>query len=79
VLSGTSAASVPSANVLRKRRNAGKCEGRRSHAERNPELVALAKRLNYQKPRVGPAWRGLGKLARARPITERTSVDLKLN
>jgi hypothetical protein len=30
----------------RKRREAGKCEGRKSHAERNPELVALAKRLH---------------------------------
>jgi hypothetical protein len=27
----------------RKRRDVGKCEGRKSHAERNPELVALAK------------------------------------
>jgi hypothetical protein len=25
----------------RKRRERGKCEGRKSHAERNPELVAL--------------------------------------
>jgi hypothetical protein len=35
----------------RKRREAGKCEGRKSHAERNPELVALAKRLRRQKPK----------------------------
>jgi DNA invertase Pin-like site-specific DNA recombinase len=37
----------------RKRREAGKCEGRKSHAERNPELVALAKRLHRQKPKGG--------------------------
>jgi DNA invertase Pin-like site-specific DNA recombinase len=30
----------------RKRKANGKCEGRKSHAERNPELVAAAKRLN---------------------------------
>jgi hypothetical protein len=35
----------------RKRREAGKCEGRKSHAERNPELVALAKRLHRHKPK----------------------------
>jgi DNA invertase Pin-like site-specific DNA recombinase len=37
----------------RKRREAGKCEGRKSHAERNPRLVALAKRLHRQKPKGG--------------------------
>jgi DNA invertase Pin-like site-specific DNA recombinase len=37
----------------RKRREAGKCEGRKSHAERNPELVARAKRLHRQKPKGG--------------------------
>ena len=37
----------------RKRREAGKYEGRKSHAERNPELVALAKRLHRQKPKGG--------------------------
>jgi hypothetical protein len=31
----------------------GKCEGRKSHAERNPELVALAKRLHRHKPKGG--------------------------
>ena len=30
-----------------------KCEGRKSHAERNPELVALVKRLRRQKPKGG--------------------------
>jgi hypothetical protein len=28
-------------------------KGRKSHAERNPELVALAKRLHRQKPKGG--------------------------
>jgi hypothetical protein len=37
----------------RKRREAGKCEGRKSHAELNPELVALAKRLHRHKPKGG--------------------------
>jgi DNA invertase Pin-like site-specific DNA recombinase len=37
----------------RKRKAEGKCEGRKSHAERNPELVALAKRLHRQKPKGG--------------------------
>jgi DNA invertase Pin-like site-specific DNA recombinase len=37
----------------RKRREAGKCEGRKSHAERNPKLVALAKGLRRQKPKGG--------------------------
>jgi DNA invertase Pin-like site-specific DNA recombinase len=37
----------------RKRKANGKCEGRKSHAERNPELVAAAKRLNRQRPKGG--------------------------
>jgi DNA invertase Pin-like site-specific DNA recombinase len=37
----------------RKRRDVGKCEGRKSHAELNPALVALAKRLHRQKPKGG--------------------------
>jgi DNA invertase Pin-like site-specific DNA recombinase len=37
----------------RKRREVGKCEGRKSHAELRPELVALAKRLRRQKPKGG--------------------------
>jgi DNA invertase Pin-like site-specific DNA recombinase len=37
----------------RKRREVGKCEGRKTHAEINPELVALAKRLHRQKPKGG--------------------------
>jgi hypothetical protein len=30
-----------------------KCEGRKSHVERNPELVALAKRLRRLRPKGG--------------------------
>jgi DNA invertase Pin-like site-specific DNA recombinase len=37
----------------RKRRDLGKCEGRKSHAELNPALVATAKRLRRQKPKGG--------------------------
>ena len=37
----------------RKRRDAGKCEGRKSHAELNPELVATAKRLRRHRPKGG--------------------------
>jgi DNA invertase Pin-like site-specific DNA recombinase len=36
----------------RKRRDVGKCEGRKSHAQRNPELVALAKQLHRLRPKV---------------------------
>ena len=31
------------------RREKGKCEGRKSHAERNPELVALVKQLHRRR------------------------------
>ena len=37
----------------RKRARDGKCEGRRSHREMNPELVALAKRLRRRNPKTG--------------------------
>src|SRR5262249_14537604 len=37
----------------RKRARQGKCEGRKSHAEMNPELVALAKRLRRRNPKTG--------------------------
>ena len=37
----------------RKRRETGKCEGRKSHAERNPELVALVRRMRRAKPKGG--------------------------
>jgi DNA invertase Pin-like site-specific DNA recombinase len=37
----------------RKRRDAGKCERRKSHAELNPALVATAKRLRRQRPKGG--------------------------
>ena len=35
----------------RKRADAGKCEGRKSHAELNPELVLEAKRLRRRSPK----------------------------
>jgi hypothetical protein len=31
----------------------GKCEGRRSHKEMNPEVVVLAKRLRRRNPKTG--------------------------
>jgi hypothetical protein len=37
----------------RKRREAGKCEGRKSHAERNPELVNLVRQLRRRRPKGG--------------------------
>src|SRR5207237_1213082 len=37
----------------RKRKDNGKCEGRKSHAERDPELVALARRLLRRAPKGG--------------------------
>ena len=37
----------------RKRREAGKCEGRKSHAERNPELVALVRQLRRRRLKGG--------------------------
>jgi hypothetical protein len=37
----------------RKRARDGKCEGRRSHLEMNPELIALAKRLHRRNPKTG--------------------------
>jgi DNA invertase Pin-like site-specific DNA recombinase len=37
----------------RKRRDTGKCEGRKSHAERNPELVALVRQLRRKRPKGG--------------------------
>jgi hypothetical protein len=37
----------------RKRRGTGKCEGRKSHAERNPELVALVCQLRRKRPKGG--------------------------
>jgi DNA invertase Pin-like site-specific DNA recombinase len=35
------------------RREKGKCEGRKSHAERNPELVALVKQLHRRRLKGG--------------------------
>lgn len=37
----------------RQRRDTGKCEGRKSHAQRRPEAVALAKRLHRKSPKTG--------------------------
>jgi hypothetical protein len=37
----------------RKRARDGKCEGRRSHREMNPELVVLVKRLRRRHPKTG--------------------------
>src|SRR5215510_9454473 len=37
----------------RKRARDGKCEGRKSHAEINPELVALVRRLHRRNPKTG--------------------------
>ncbi|HEX2429313.1 MAG TPA: recombinase family protein [Aestuariivirgaceae bacterium] len=37
----------------RKRARDGKCEGRRSHREMNPGLVALAKKLHRRNPKTG--------------------------
>lgn len=37
----------------RVRRQRGKCEGRKSHVEINPEAVALAKRLHRASPKTG--------------------------
>src|SRR5262249_29431099 len=57
----------------RKRREGGKCEGRKSHAERNPELVALAKRLHRHKPKGGACRSG-----RSRPSWQNNHVSLAL-
>jgi DNA invertase Pin-like site-specific DNA recombinase len=37
----------------RKRARDGKCEGRKSHVEMNPELVALVKKLRRRNPKTG--------------------------
>jgi len=37
----------------RKREKDGKCEGRKSHGEINPEMVALARRLRRRRPKGG--------------------------
>jgi hypothetical protein len=36
-----------------KRQAAGKCEGRKSHAELRPEIVALARKLRRRSPKGG--------------------------
>jgi DNA invertase Pin-like site-specific DNA recombinase len=46
----------------RKREATGKCEGRKSHAEKRPEVVALAKKLARKKPKGGkPSLRAISK------------------
>jgi len=37
----------------RRRKEVGKCEGRKSHAELNPDLVREAKRLRRRSPKTG--------------------------
>jgi DNA invertase Pin-like site-specific DNA recombinase len=37
----------------RKRQREGKCEGRKSHREARPEVVALARKLRRQRPKAG--------------------------
>ena len=37
----------------RKREQVGKCEGRKSHQEKHPETVALARRLRRKRPKGG--------------------------
>ena len=37
----------------RKREKAGKCEGRKSHREKNPEMVVLARKLRRKRPKGG--------------------------
>ncbi len=37
----------------RKREKEGKCEGRKSHQEKNPKMVALARRLRRKRPKGG--------------------------
>jgi DNA invertase Pin-like site-specific DNA recombinase len=46
----------------RKRREAGKCEGRKNHAELRPEVVALVRQLRRRRPKVGS-----GRCGRSRP------------
>jgi DNA invertase Pin-like site-specific DNA recombinase len=46
----------------RKRQDMGKCEGRKSHAELRPEVVAEAKRLHRASPKTGER-RSLRKIA----------------
>jgi hypothetical protein len=37
----------------RKREQLGKCEGRKSHNEKRPEVVALARKLRRKRPKGG--------------------------
>jgi DNA invertase Pin-like site-specific DNA recombinase len=58
----------------RVRRSRGKCEGRKTHKEQNPEAVALAKRLRRASPKTGERMslrRISGELAAAGYVNER--------
>jgi DNA invertase Pin-like site-specific DNA recombinase len=58
----------------RKRAATGKCEGRKSHRELRPDVVALAKRLHRASPKTGKrrSLREIAKeLARANHVNER--------
>ena len=48
-----SAAAKLAAARKRKRELTGKCEGRKSHQEKHPEMVALARKLRRKRPKGG--------------------------
>ena len=51
----------------RKREQFGKCEGRKSHREKRPEMVALARQLRRKRPKGGQlSLRGVAKELAAR-------------
>jgi DNA invertase Pin-like site-specific DNA recombinase len=58
----------------RKRARVGKCEGRRSHLEMNPELVALAKKLHRRNPKTG---QGLSLRSIAAELEQRGYVNMR--
>jgi DNA invertase Pin-like site-specific DNA recombinase len=62
----------------RKRREAGKCEGRKSHAERNPELVALAKRLHRHSRRGRMSLRAISAELAAQGFLKRASKIVRV-
>jgi DNA invertase Pin-like site-specific DNA recombinase len=57
----------------RKREKVGKCEGRKSHQEKHPEMVALARKLRRRRPKGGQlSLRAVSKeLARQGHLNER--------
>jgi hypothetical protein len=58
---------------LASRPRGGKCEGRKSHAEKRPEVVAEAKRLRRASPTTGER-RSRGSVASWRPRATSTSA-----